>query len=152
MTKSITSYDVQQAAFQNVTDDFNKAVAVGRKKYIKMVSDFASGDQSIRMDASQMKQSLLALRFLEKAAKGEYHPKSITSSYRFGERLWEDYLDDIGALHHGFGCVPRNEDEVEKRMRQNGPKKMEERLTKFLKRRVQQSVARIGKPGGLVLD
>ena len=152
MPKKLSSYDVQTAAFKSVTADFNRAVVQGRQKYLDMATDFAVGDQSIRQHASKMNQSLLALRFLEKAAKGEYASSSSTTSYRFGGAVWEDYLNDIGALHHGFNSANNNDDEVQKRMKQNGPKKMETRLTQFLKRRVTQSVKRIGKPGALVLD
>lgn len=77
------------------------------------------------------------LKFLHEGAMGEYAAPDFSSMDRHSN-VWNDYLKDIGRLHNGSGCYPRNDGVVEKLIKQNGPKKMEQRLTGFLKRRIKQ--------------
>ena len=77
------------------------------------------------------------LKFLHEGATGGYATPEFSSMDGYNN-IWNDYLRDIGRLHSGFGCYPRNDGVVEKLIKQNGPKKMEQRLTGFLKRRIKQ--------------
>ena len=96
----------------------------------------------------EVEYKLRELNFLSKGAAGTYIHRDADFQSRlvpYGS-LWHDYLHSIGKLSHGFGAYPNNEYTVEKLVRQNGPKKMEQRLENFAKRRIQQSLAAVQKP------
>lgn len=56
-----------------------------------------------------------------------------------GYELWYHYLESLNRLKQGFGCIPGNAALMEKLIRQNGPKKMEERLRRFAKKEISET-------------
>ena len=80
------------------------------------------------------------LQFLLKGAHGEYIPHPETSLH--SRTLWDDYLLYIQKSE---GRV-RNDYTINHLIKQNGPKKMEDRLRRFLKRRIDRVCQRSPKP------
>jgi len=135
--KQKTSYDVQQLALKSVKDDFTKAA----KKAKNILYNKLENETPLCNTSLSLNFSLYQVQFLIKASKGEYLPSD--DYYRLSGSLWTDYLFDIDKCHYGFNSVHNNIYEVDKLMKQNGPKKMEDRLKRFLKRRINKAIARV---------
>jgi len=129
-----TSHDIQQHAFKALQKDFSKAA----KKASSNLTAMLKNADTICNTSLSHNGRLHNLQFLLKATQGEY---TSTEAYgRCSGNLWSDYLSSLGRLQHGWGSFYDNIDTTDKLIKQNGPKKMEERLTGYLKRRITSAV------------
>ncbi len=143
------AWDIQQDAFTSLKDQFTVAAKKGEDNVSQLIAEFTRGQKDIRQNVSHLGSPLNNLRFLQRGADGEYQPYNFSSNTPYQMKVWDDYLEHIGRRHHGFGCIPANEREIEKLIKQNGPKKMEDRLRRYIKRRIQQAKKQCAQGGYL---
>lgn len=138
MGKSI--YSIQNDALSNVRKDFEKAARDSRTAIRNHFEEnFVRSPESLsdrlkqQMRFSKLESKLNALNFLQEGAKGQYRADSMTATEL---TVWYDYLHSLNKLTNGFNSYNTNKHTIEKLQRQNGPKKMQHRLERFLKRKI----------------
>lgn len=143
------AYDIQQAAVVSLQKEFNAAVDKARKNALRQAEEaLLSGTypSSTYRDGYDLASARRRIWELQQGAEGRYRLYGGTGSISgvsTGCELWGHYLESIGRLDtYPYGCIPRNEETIAGLIRQNGPKKMEERLRRFVRGQIKGAVAR----------
>jgi hypothetical protein len=142
----ISAYKIQNNAIESLKAEFEDAAFDAKGRI------FAAVDMALSLDDAEKARDVAGfkypsssynlayardkMQFLLQGAKGKYVAKDDYLSVYNAHKLWGDYLKEIGRHANGFGSVPTNEDRIEALIAQNGAKKMEKRLTSFLKKRI----------------
>ncbi len=145
-----TPYQVQKAVMRSLHKEFNAAVEKARKKSLAeaektLMTENPPYNSGIR-SGFDLVTARHMIMVLQKGAEGYYELPyySRVSSVDNSHQLWGHYLESIGRLNtSAWGCIPRNEETMIKLLRQNGPKKMEDRLRKFARGRIKETVKNV---------
>ncbi len=127
--------DIREKALKSLKDEFHKAAITSSSNFMTWIE--ASAENPIHRNDGSYNRKLNTLQFLFNGSNGRYQAASSFSSDPYD--LWGDYLQSIGRLTHGFASYPRNSKIIKSLIKQNGPKKMEQRLTAYLRRRIKDA-------------
>lgn len=150
MSKKLSPYDIQVRAIASLKEEFEQAAHDARGKIHAAVEMAMSATdvEQVRSVAGFKYPSFSynlgyardRMQFLLQGAEGRYQPADSHLSVNVSMKLWGDYLQSIGRHSTGFASVPANEGTIDSLIKQNGPKKMEQRLKSYLKRRIKDAV------------
>lgn len=127
--------DIREKALKSLKEEFHEAAITSSSNLIAWIE--TSAENPIHRNDGSYNHKLNTLQFLFNGSNGRYQAVSSFSSDPYD--LWGDYLQSIGRLTHGFGSSPRNGEIIKSLVKQNGPKKMEQRLTAYLRRRIKDA-------------
>lgn len=152
MASKNSPYEIQKKAIASLKAEFEQASfdALGKIHAATMLAVSAQGVQEARdvggfryADATggyNLAYARERMQFLLEGQHGNYKAADDYLNVNFSVRLWGDYLVSINRHANGFGSIPSNENTIEELIAQNGAKKMEKRLTSYLKRRIKDTV------------
>jgi len=141
------AFSIQHNALASLQGEFKKAAKVGLKKNAQLLEKLVTSGVNVGGHLDVMQSSVENINFLVKGSNLDYSLQAqFNSNCGKGLTIWNDYLAEIDKLNKGLGCYPNNDNQIQKLIDQNGPKKMETRLRNFLKRRIEKSVIAAGVP------
>lgn len=143
--------DIQNHAVAGLKAEFKKAASDARrslraqfeKNFLQTPALAGRGLFNLDQRTREMESKMLSLDFLMKGAESIYKPSDRSPCTERDILLWGDYLLEIKKHTRSAGSVATNGYVCENLLRQNGQKKMEARLHKFLKRRIGRELKNI---------
>jgi hypothetical protein len=145
MAKKLSATDIEKAAMKKVRKSFRKAARQGHKEISTAFLDVSAIIARKPILISNVKfihyGPFDCLQILQKGAKGEFE-RVLTrnSSHITGLPVWDEYLQSLKKRDNAPGCAVRTRKEMYNLIAQNGPKKMQHRLERYIERRIKSAL------------
>jgi|GEM_PF-3515430 len=136
---------IHARVIHSLKDEFQAAADEALDIYLqaagKAITDTAlPGTRNCTSLKYNIASARVKMQFLLAGAEGRYHNGNDYSAPISAGKAWGEYLDELGHGQHGWASYPANESILRGLIKINGPKKMEHRLTQYVRRQISQAV------------